>query len=245
MRSAWLLLVVLWPAQLHGQAARDTTVTVRGIVKSGTEGSARWGLFLPTPVLARGLRFSWLPIAGEARGIANYQDRFVEAGGTLRIRTDSADALVATLLDPVLKEQDPPATVHRNVQLSYTQRATVSLAVEPARFAWHDSSGRASGVRPILLFGIVNHGDAPIRLFFERYEVFCVRVQSLQPAVVDTAWTIALPGVQNLNVLMGERYRQVIELPETAAPSPGGYRVRMELCAGRDYGAEMRFDVTG
>jgi hypothetical protein len=133
------------------------------------------------------------------------------------------------------------------VQLSYTQRAVVSLAVEPAAFAWRDSAGRPSGVRPIVIFSIVNHGDTPIQLFFTRYEVVCARVQSLAKTVgtvvTDTAWAGPQPGVQHISILMGQRFRQVIELPPGAAPSSGRYRVRVEFCTGSQYGADMNFDV--
>src|SRR5436309_12409429 len=46
-------------------------------------------LFLPAPVIVRGVRIGWLSLEGDTHGIANLQDRFVEATGTLRIRTDS------------------------------------------------------------------------------------------------------------------------------------------------------------
>jgi len=245
MRATLLLLSVLGAAELRAQGATDTTVRVTGIVKAAREGPSRWGLFLPATIVVRGVRIGWLPIVGEARGITNHQDRFVEATGTLRSGIDSGGAVMVALVDPGLKEIDPSGIVRRDVRLSYTQRAVVTLAVEPSRFAWHDSSGTVSGVRPVLFFGLVNQGDAPIQLNFPRYEVFCVRVQSLGSTVVDTAWTIQLPGVRNTSLVMGGHFRDLFELPPGAAPSRGRYRVRVELCAGSEYGAEATFEVTG
>ena len=245
MRSALVLLLILWPAQLRGQAARDTTVTVLGIVKSEAKGSSGWGLFLPAPLVVRGARLNWLVIEGEVRNIDNYRDRFVEMSAPVRLRSDSTGHVVAALVEPRLKERDPQAIVRRTVQLSVTQRATVSLAVEPSRFAWHDSTGGPSGVQPMLLFAVVNHGDIPIRAFFSRNEVFCVHVQSLEPALVDTAWAVLRQGVPYFSIRMGDRYFGVIELPPTAAPRRGRYRIRVELCARSEYGADLTFEVTG
>src|SRR5205807_6447280 len=103
----------------------------------------------------------------------------------------------------------------------------------------------ASGVRPIALFDLVNQGDAPIQFVFQRYEVFCVRVQSLTHEAVDTAWSIQLAGVLNTSITMGGHFRQVFELPRRAASEPGQYRVRVELCSGGAYGAETTITVTG
>src|SRR5713226_4270275 len=245
MRATLLLLSVLGAAELRAQAAPDTTVRVTGIVKAAREGPFHWGLFLPATIVVRRMRIGWLPIAGVARGIANHQDRFVEATGNLRFATDSGGAVVVALVDPGVKEIDPSGIVRRNVRLSFTQRAVVTLAIEPSRFAWHDSAGSVSGVRPVLLFSLANQGDTPIQLIFPRYEVFCVRVRSLENTAVDTAWTIQLPGVRNTSIVMGGQFRDLFELPPGAAPIRGRYRARVELCAGSEYGAEATFEVTG
>jgi hypothetical protein len=240
-----LLLSVLGAAELGGQGATDTTIRVTGIVKVAREGPSHWGLFLPGTIVVRRVRIGWLPIAGEARGIADHQDRFVEATGTLRIETGSGGGVVVALVDPGVKEIDPSGVVRRDVRLSLTQRAVVTLAVEPSRFAWHDSAGTVTGVRPVLLFSLANQGDTPIHLIFPRYEVFCMRVQSLEGTAVDTSWTMRLPGVQNTSIVMGGLFRDLFELPPGAAPSRGRYRVRVGLCAGSEYGAEATFEVTG
>src|SRR5207245_2326634 len=130
-------------------------------------------------------------IEGEVRNSDNYRDRFGEMSAPVRLRSDSTGHVDAALVEPRLKERDPQVMVRRTVQLSVTQRATVSLAVEPSRFAWHDSTGGPSGVQPMLLFAVVNHGDTPIRVFFSRNEVFCVHVQSLDPDLVDTAGAVS------------------------------------------------------
>ena len=245
MRATLWLLAVLGRVSLAAQVATDTTVTVTGILKAAPAGPSRWGLFLPAPLVVRGARLNWLVIEGEVRNIDNYRDRFVEMSAPVRLRSDSTGHVDAALVEPRLKERDPQVMVRRTVQLSVTQRATVSLAVEPSRFAWHDSTGGPSGVQPILLFAVVNHGDTPIRVFFSRNEVFCVHVQSLEPDLVDTTWAVLGPGVPYFSIRMGDRYLGVIELPPPAAPRPGRYRIRVELCARSEYAAELTFDVTG
>ena len=76
-------------------------------------------------------------------------------------------------------------------------------------------------------------------------EVFCVHVQSLEPDLVDTTWAVLGPGVPYFSIRMGDRYLGVIELPPPAAPRPGRYRIRVELCARSEYAAELTFEVTG
>jgi len=240
MTRSVVLLLVAWPLALGAQAAGDTTITARGIVQSK-------GLFLPSPLLVRGVRIGWLDFDGDTHGITTYENRLVEATGTLRFRTDTAGAVIADLVDPRAKERDPSGMVRRDVQLSFTQRAVVTLAVEPSRFAWRDSSSRASGVRPMLLFTLVNHGDVPIQMSFPRYEVICVRVRAVETGGAgrsDTSWTVLMPGVRNISLVMRQRFQEIVELPPRAAPTAGRYRARVELCSGSTYGADVFFDVT-
>jgi hypothetical protein len=241
--ALWLLLAT-GAAELDGQAMTDTTITAMGIVKAERGGASQWGLFLPVPIVVQGVRLSWLAFEGTAPQASPLEEHFVEAVGTVRFHTDAAGVAAATLVDPQLKEREPPGAVHSTVQLSVTQRAAVALAVVPSRVAWHDSAGRASGVSPILLFRLVNHGDVPIQMTFPGYEVICVRVRSLEPAVVDTSWAIKLPGARNISLIIGQRFQEILTLPPEAAPKVGRYRVRVGLC-GIEYGAEMMLDVIG
>ena len=237
MTRSVVLLLVAWPLAIGAQGAGDTTITARGIVQSS-------GLFLPSPLLVRGVRIGWLGFDGDTHGITTYENQFVEATGTLRFRSDTAGAVIAELVDPRAKARDPSGLVRRDVQLSFTQRAVVTLAVEPSRIAWRDSASRASGVRPMLLFSLVNHGDVPIQMSFPRYEVFCVRVRGVETGGPDTSWTIQLPGVRNITLVMRQRFQELFELPPRAAPKAGRYRARVELCSGSAYGADVFFEVT-
>lgn len=243
--SALLLATVLVPPSLPAQASVDTTISVSGVVRAQHEGVSRWGLFLPAPVVIRSVRVNWVSIDPQASGVANYEDKFVQATGTLRTGTDSTGAANAELVNPQIKERDPEGMVRRNVVLSYTQRSAVTLAVTPTRFARPDSAGPGSGARPLVLFELTNQGDTPLHLLFPHSEVLCVRVRLLQPGVVaDTSWAVVKHGVERASIVMGQRYRMIFELPAGAAPLPGKYRLQAGLCPVPDYGAETRFEVT-
>ena len=244
--SALLLATVLVRPSLPAQASVDTTISVSGVVRTQHEGVIRWGLFLPAPVVIRSVRVNWVSIDPQASGVANYEDKFVQASGTLRTGTDSTGAATAELVNPQIKERDPEGIVRRNVVLSYTQRSVVTLAVTPTRFARPDSAGHGSGARPLVLFELTNQGDTPLHLVFPRSEVVCVRVRLLQQpgVVVDTSWAIVKTGVKQASIVMGQRYRMIFELPAGAAPVPGTYGLQAGLCPVPDYGAETRFEVT-
>ena len=201
MMPFWCALL-LAPAQ----GSVDTTISVSGVVRAQHQGVARWGLFLPAPLVIRSVPVNWISIDPQASGVANYEDRFVQATGMLR-STDSAGAANAELVNPQIKERDPEGMVRRNVQLSYTQRGVVTLAVTPTHFARAGSAGYGNGARPLVLFELTNQGDTPLHLLFPRSEVLCVRVQlQRRPGVVvDTSWAIVKPGVQRASIVMGQR----------------------------------------
>ena len=238
----------LWCALLlaPAQGSVDTTISVSGVVRAQHEGAARWGLFLPAPVVIRSVPVNWISIDPQASGVANYEDKFVQATGTLRGGTDSAGTASVELVNPQIKERDPEGMVRRNVQLSYTQRGVVTLAVTPTHFARGDSAGYGNGARPLVLFELTNQGDTPLHLLFPHSEVLCVRVQLRRRpgVVVDTSWAIVKTGVKQASIVMGQRYRMIFELPAGAAPVPGKYGLQAGLCPVPDYGAETRFDVT-
>jgi len=240
MMPFWCALL-LAPAQ----ASADTTISVSGVVRAQHEGVARWGLFLPAPVVIRSASLNWISIDPQASGVANYEDKFVQATGTLRRGTDSAGTATAELVNPQIKARDPEGMVRRQVQLSYTQRAVVTLAVTPKHFAHGNSAGYGNGDRPLVLFELTNQADTPLHLLFPHSEVLCVRVRLRGPgAGVDTSWAIVKPGVQQANIVMGQRYRMIFELPAGAAPLAGAYELQAGLCPAPDYGAGTKFEVT-
>jgi hypothetical protein len=240
MMPFWCALL-LAPAQ----GSVDTTISVSGVVRAQHEGVARWGLFLPAPLVIRSVPVNWLSIDPRASGVANYEDRFVQATSMLR-STDSTGAANPELVNPQIKERDPEGMVRRTVQLSYTQRGVVTLAVTPTHFARADSAGHGTGARPLVLFELTNQADTPLHLLFPDSEVLCVRVQLRRRpgVVVDTSWAIVKPGVHRASIVLGQRYRMIFELPAGAAPIAGTYDLQAGLCPAPDYGAGTRFEVT-
>ncbi len=230
---------------LSAQVLPDNPVVLQGVVRAAHQGPFHWGLFLPAPLVLDGLRTNWVRIDPEAQGVGDYADRFVEATGTLHIEMDSGAVANATLVGCRMKERYPDGTVRQNVQLSYTQRSVVTLAIAPMKFMWRDSIGDSTSARPLVLFELANQGDTPLHLGFPRSEVLCVRVRSLMPGVIaDTSWAVVQPGVRQASIVMGQRYRMIFELPRGAAPLRGRYRLRAELCTASPYGAETTFEIS-
>jgi hypothetical protein len=242
-RFVYALLMAAWISGLSAQAPPDTTITASGIVRATREGSFRWGLFLPAPLRIRSVPVNWLPIDPEAQGVANYEDQFVQATGTLRMGTESTGVANAMLVGPRIKKRDPEGTVRQNVLLSYTQRSVLTLAIAPTRFRWQDSAGHPTGARPLVLFELANQADTPLHLGFPRSEVLCVRVWAPQVVGVDTSWAIVQPGVYQTSIVMGRGYRIVFELPRRSAPLRGRYRLHAALCTATAYGAETSFEI--
>ncbi|PYO86008.1 MAG: hypothetical protein DMD68_01825 [Gemmatimonadetes bacterium] len=66
----------------------------------------------------------------------------------------------------------------------------------------------------------------------------------MEAGLADTSWTILMPGVRNISLVMRQRFQELVELPPGAARKPGRYRARVELCSGSAYGADVFFEVT-
>ena len=236
------LLAVL-TFNFQSQVPPGNLIVLQGVVRDAGQSAFHWGLFLPSPLVVRGLKTNWVRIDPNARGVGNYTDQFVEVTGLLHIE-DSSGAVTAILLDPRIKGKEPEGAVRQNVQLSYTQRSVITVAIIPKRFLWVDSTGDSTSARPLVLFELANQGDTPLHLGFPHSEVLCVRVRSQIPGfIVDTSWVILQPGVLRASIAMGQLYRMIFELPRRAAPVRGRYELRAELCTARPYGGETSFEV--
>src|SRR5436190_166707 len=124
------------------------------------------------------------------------------------------------------------------------QRALLSLAVLPPRFAWQ-VEGRPSGVTPVALFRIGNHGETELQCEFASNEFVCVSVLS---ADGDEVWSYQwrYPAADTrLTVRVGTVFWAMVPLPRGALPDRGRYTVRASLCGVPDYQAETTVEVTG
>lgn len=225
----------------------DTVVTVRGFCQrvEGGQAEAGWKLVLVYPLRIGTFRVRALRIVGDPEQWTRYQDRFVEATGLVTVPPGAAAPVPATIALARIKEVTPAGAVRRTISPSFSQRATVTLAVIPNRFAWRDETGQPSGVAPSVLYTVGSHGDAPLDFEFSTNEVLCVSVQSVWQS--DRHWEQAWQEtsvVRHLTIKMGNVVRYIVPLPEDAARDPGRYVVRASLCGVADYESEAEFDVT-
>src|SRR2546430_16434701 len=73
--------------------------------------------------------------------------------------------------------RSPPGTQRSTVQLSFSQLAVVTLAVIPNRFAWRAGDGQPTGVQPLLMYTVYNHGQTQLDFMLPTNDVVCVGVQ--------------------------------------------------------------------
>jgi len=237
---SWLGLVA---GLLCTAAPNDTTVTVRGILQLQLDSAghlSRAALFLPEPISLEGRPVGTLVVSGDPSRWRRYDSHYVEVTGAV-----NSSAPGGALLYPTrVREVEPEGTVGKTVSLSFSQRALVSLAVLPRRFAWQ-AEGRPSGVTPVALFRIGNHGEAELEFAFASNEFVCVEALSAEGDVLwDYRWRYPAADTR-LTVRVGTVFRATVPLPREALPVPGRYTVRASLCGVPDYRTEMTVEVTG
>jgi hypothetical protein len=239
VRSVRLALALLASVALRsaGQARPDTAVTVHGFLESADSGG--WGLVLPDPLVVDGRRVNLLTARGDDARWPRMRHRFVRAVG--RVELASAKALMQV---ERLQEAEPEGARRATVHLSFNQTAVVMLAAIPNRFAWRLSDGRGSGVQPMLMYTILNHGQTEIDFRLPTNEILCARVRRAGDA---EGWSTALPSPthnqERIVIRLGGVYRHFVPIPPEAAPAPGRYVAHVTLCGIADYGVETPFEV--
>ena len=223
--------------------SQDTTITVRGILQLQLDSAghpSRATLFLPEPIALDGHALSTLALSGQASGWRRYDGHYVEATGAVNPSASGGAVLYPTRV----REVEPEGTVGKTVSLSFSQRGLVSLAVLPRRFAWQVAGG-PSGVTPVALFRIGNHGEAELEFEFASNEFVCVEVVLAAGDVVwDYRWRYPTADTR-LTVRVGTVFWATVPLPREALPAPGRYTVRVSLCGVPDYRMETTVEVTG
>lgn len=228
---------------LFAAEPNDTTISVRGILQLQLDSAghpSRATLFLPEPIALDGHALGTLVFSGQASGWRRYDGHYVEATGAVNPLAPGGPLLYPTRV----REVEPEGTVGKTVSLSLSQRALVSLAVLPRRFAWQ-AAGGPSGVTPVALFRIGNHGEAELEFEFASNEFVCVEVVSAAGDVVwDYRWRYPAADTR-LTVRVGMVFWATVPLPHEALPAPGRYTVRASLCGVPDYRTETTIEVTG
>jgi hypothetical protein len=228
-----LLAVFVTPC--FAQTRSDTAVTVYGFLQAGDSG--RWSLLLPQPVSAAGGHVGRLAVPDAATRWPRMDGRFVEATGRV---TGTSMAIEH------LRELDPPGTQRSTVQLSFSQLAVVTLAATPNRFAWRVADGQPSGVQPLLMYTVYNHGQTQLDFMLPTNDVVCVRVRR-EGGSDDGGWHTSLPAPganpERLVIRLGGLFRRFIAIPPDAAPVAGRYVAHVTLCGVADYQVETAFEV--
>jgi hypothetical protein len=222
------------------QTPQDSSVTVHGFLQPADSG--RWTLLLPEPVSVAGTRRGILTALGDDAHWSRVQDRFLEVVG--RVRMDAGRPVIAV---QQLRELDPPGMGRNSVDLSFNQRAIVTLAAIPNRFAWRLSDGQPSGVQPLLMFTVHNESQTTIDFMLPTNDALCVRVERAGGG--GAAWQTSLPPParqgQRVVIRLGTVYQQFVAIPPDAAPVPGRYDAFVTLCGLGDYHAETSFELRG
>ncbi len=234
-RVAVALLVVLGAA---AQTPQEPPVTVYGFLQPADSG--RWTLLLPEPVAVAGARHGLLTAEGDDARWSRFEDRFLEVVGHVRL-----DAGRPVITVKQLRELAPPGMGRTAVDLSFNQRAVVTLAAIPNRFAWRLADGQPSGVQPLLMFTVHNESQTTIDFMLPTNDALCVRVEPARGG--GTAWETSLPPPsrkgQRVVIRLGAVYQQFVAIPADAAPMPGSYDASVTLCGLNDYHATTSFEV--
>ncbi len=243
MRRGSIAFVLLTAAvsPCGAQTPQDTVVTVYGFLQTGDSG--RWSLLLPQPVLAAGRRIGLLAAPDAARW-SRMDGRFVEAVGRVTLSPTAPEG--AGIAIEHLRALEPPGTQRTTVQLSFSQLAVVTLAAIPNRFAWRAGDGQPTGVQPLLMYTVYNHGQTELDFMLPTNDVVCVRVRR-EGQGDEGGWHTSLPAPtanrERIVIRLGGLFRRFIAIPPDAAPVAGRYVAHVTLCGVADYQVETPFEV--
>jgi hypothetical protein len=226
-------------------AQADTAVTVRGLLGAVVDRThaPTWVLALPAPVRFRDRIIGEVELSGNQRLWGGFDRGFVEVSGTLRIDGPSRPALNPTKVREVL----PEGLVRREVSTSFSQRTVASVFVLPRTIRWRDVAGQPTGVGPVLVYSLNNHGQATLTLDFrsEEYVCFKVRRKGGEQWIWEDAIRFDKRPTEDYKLTVPVFVREWLPLTETAAPTPGRYQARAGLCGFGEYQVEAEFDVVG
>jgi hypothetical protein len=230
-----LILLPLIAVPSAGQGS-DTAVTVHGFLEPAD--SSGWRLVLPQPLAVAGRRLNLVVAHGDVGRFARLQDRFVEVRG--RVLTAGDTGLEVTQL----REVEPAGAGRSTVHPSFSQNAVVTLAAIPNDFTWRLPDGQPSGVQPLLMYTILNHGQTQLDFIFRSNDVLCVDVQETSGG---ETWQTTVPAPtrsqERIVIRLGGVYRHFIPITPEAAPRPSRYVARVALCGVADYAVETQFVV--
>ena len=231
--ACWMLLASFQPA--------DSSVVLRGLLAA--DENSQWVLALPQPMVFGGRRVGRIALRGDANRWSRYDRFYVEVRGTLVAEQDTLQLPYLNLT--AVKEVQPEGIARGEVSTSFSQRVAMTLYVLPRSFHWRNNDGSTTGVGPVVVYTLNNHGQSRLTLGFDSKDYVCFQVQKQYGSQVwEFARQFAQPNSQQ-EVTLPPFVREMVELPENAASTPGKYRVRAGLCGYREYQLEAEIDVLG
>jgi hypothetical protein len=241
-----LLLLPLTLLLAATPAVRDTTATatVRGVVLilNDPSGGPERAVVLLAEALPLGKDRVWsLAVAGKARRMERWSGRFIEATGAI----SGAPPDTVWFTPSGMKEIEADGSVRREVDLSLSQHAVVTVAVVPPRFDV-PPNGRGNQISPVVLYKIANHGQADLDFMFSNNEFVCVgllRAGDTSPRWSDV-WKVSQPSPR-LTIRIGSVFRAVVPIPPNELAWPDRYTVQATLCGVREYAVTVPLQVTG
>ena len=243
MRALRFALALLLASALgaRAQGGPDSTLSVQGFLQQDAQ-VGLWTIVVPTRLEAFGAHTYVVPLVGKPSRWERYLDRYVEATGRVARLPPPADPPIG--LDITRMREIEASGTARTVIERAGMRATITVVVIPNRFAWKDSAGRETGVNPLVMYTIANEHVGPIFFYLPTNDLFCVTVRSPDMGGQWDSTLKMLPGSQRrFTVQRGGVFRQIMQLPQDAAPRRGRYLAQGSICAVADYDVAAPFEV--
>jgi len=244
LAHALLACVVAPVAAQHASdtATSDTALTVQGFLQRDDQFDL-WTIVVPLHVQALGVRTFVVPLVGKADRWSWFVSRYIEATGRLS-RLPSGGVPGVGFAVEKMQEVEPPGAAHRTFDRGLTLHAKITAAVIPNRFAWSDAEGNPTGVNPTVLYTILNQRQAPIIFLLQNNDLLCLTVRN---AASGGEWhhatQVPSPAAQRFVVTHAGHYRDVLQVPQDAAPTRGRYTARVGICQVDDYDITTEFEV--
>lgn len=222
-----LLLLALLQA-----SSPDTALTVQGMLGRAPRG---WIVALPEPLVVRDTRLTQLELTGDSSRWSKYNGHYVEARGRLSGQS-FAPANV--------REVDPEGTARKTLTPSWSHRVGLVMYVLPRRIAWRNAAGQPSGVGPVIVYTMNNHGESDITLEFESADFVCFQIAPKSGGAPPWHWERRLAEPRDRQKVTLPRFvREFARVPLEAAPEPGTYIARAGLCGFKEYELETEIEV--
>jgi hypothetical protein len=223
------------------QPTTDTSVVVQGLLVEVPDDEV-WLLALPSPFRFRGRTIGEIELSGNRSRWSKFSGHYVEARG--RLAAWAGGHQRGAMQVEAVREVDPEGAVRKNISNSFTHRVSVSLWALPLRFGWLDDAGHPTGVGPVLVYSMNNHGESDLILEFQSDEFVCFSVEPVGGGAPPWRYRVFLDQpTDQMRVTLPKFVREVARLPRDGAPTAGRYTVRAGLCGFKEYEVETEIEV--